>query len=72
MPLKLVNPQPMETLPDVAQVFVESRDDIPSHEGHAVVDTWEPALVRSWQEYGGMIFYAWSYTATFDGGGAGE
>lgn len=68
MPLKLVNPQPMETLPDDAEVFVKYRYDTRDHEGGIVVDRWNPDLLLEGRADVGSIFYAWSYTATFEEG----
>lgn len=60
-PLRLINPQPMETFPydHTGMIFLLIEDD----EGSYVMTTERPSLVRDWIG-DGYTPIAWSYTAT--------
>ena len=60
--MRLIDPQPMETLPDEGEVFVEWKD---ADDGSLFTFARDVFTVRFYKEQGAIGTYlAWSYTAT--------
>ena len=59
--MRLINPQPMDTLPESGDVFVRYTSDA-SREDYTC--EWEVRSIRRHRDRGMYIYTAWSYTAT--------
>jgi hypothetical protein len=63
--MRLIDPQPMDTLPESGEVFVRFIDNISLADGwEPYTDEWGIQAIRNVSGLGRYIFYAWAYTAT--------